>query len=106
MKYSGEISYILENFEFDKVKKVMDFLDWQWTHNGVSEVPSIGKLVMSAKELLEIESLRAEELPLGEAAITQTGGFRVSACLGTGEEGEPRMYLSLSFQLESWDNYL
>jgi hypothetical protein len=34
---------ILDEFDFEKVKKVMDFLDWKW-HAAEDGVPRIGEL--------------------------------------------------------------
>jgi len=45
-----EIEYIIQNFDFHKVHKVMEIVDWQWAENGV---PTIDELRKQARELLE-----------------------------------------------------
>lgn len=49
-----EIEYILQNFDFHKVHKVMEVLQWEWS--GASSdtgIPTIDDLRNEAKRLLE-----------------------------------------------------
>lgn len=48
------IEGILENFDFDKVRKVMEFLNWTWAIlPEPNSVPSTYQLIKSAKQRLE-----------------------------------------------------
>lgn len=72
------INKVISNFDFEKVVKVMNFLNWTWvTSNTESGIPSIGELVVSAHELLSQAYdgvLKAEK-----TFFTATGGFKASA---------------------------
>lgn len=96
MKKEELIENILENFDFEKVKKVMDFLGW--TYYDSEETPSTYRLIKSAKRLLEDTYERA--LNNKTLYSTSCGGFKVMAhyC----EEKEEIFSLSLEFILESW----
>lgn len=59
------IEVILENFDFDKVKRTMEALNWKWRDG----VPSTYNLIETAKELLT--HLTEDE----EITLTGTGGF-------------------------------
>jgi hypothetical protein len=47
--YNKQINYIINNFNFQRVKRVMDFLEWQWFEEGIPELETIIKF---ARELL------------------------------------------------------
>ena len=50
-KMKENIDKMINNFDFEKVHKVMSFLDWRWYPLNV--VPSIDELKKQARELLE-----------------------------------------------------
>lgn len=78
------ISEIMNNFDFERVKKVMDLLEWTWaTDRGTSEVPDLDEIKKTALECLE-----------GEFS---TGGFW---CVKESKE-----MMSLHFSIEKWDYY-
>lgn len=83
--YLKQIKEIMTEFDFEKVHKVMEFLDWKWTDNGV---PSIYMLKMTAKQLLSEVALSPNN-----DTWTETGGFRVEKRFNK---------LSLSFVLTDW----
>jgi hypothetical protein len=88
------IEDILDEFDFDRVHKVMEFLDWGWTDGSRPlEVPTIGQLRKRARTLLR--SLIGKE-----DNGTATGGFWVTKKTF---DGEP--FYRLQFVLSSWDNY-
>ena len=62
------VQEILDDFDFEKVHSVMNFLNWQWANLG--HVPSVKDLEKEARRLLI--SLK------GEPGIKGTGGLRVS----------------------------
>jgi hypothetical protein len=47
-----ELEELLEELDWHKIKKVMDFLDWRWVRCE-NEVPSVAALKEQARELLE-----------------------------------------------------
>lgn len=87
------IQDIMENFDFGKVHKVMEFLDWTWWFNGV---PSVDDLKDQAHSLLD-EAWEKQQ-------CVATGGFRV-AYERPNHDGESP-YLCLSFELDSWGSWI
>lgn len=83
--YLKQIKEIMTEFDFEKVHKVMKFLNWKWSEVGV---PSINMLKMTAKQLLSEVALSHND-----DTWTETGGFRVEKRFNK---------LTLSFVLESW----
>lgn len=61
-----KIQSIMDNFAFDKVRKVMELLNWRWAFS--EGVPTMDELRKEARRLL-VESAK-ERLPIA------TGGFR------------------------------
>ena len=85
--YQAMVEEILANFDFDKVHRVMQFLDWNWARLG--EVPTVEDLRKEARRLLV--SLE------GEPGVKGTGGLRASL--------KPDGTLSLKCILtESWSD--
>ena len=82
-----QINYILENFNFEKVKQVMGCL--KWTYYDSPNIPSIYTLVKLAENLLSKASEK-------EDIVVGSGGFEAENVKGK---------LSLKFVVESWDNY-
>jgi hypothetical protein len=96
---TNDINEILDNFDFEKVKRVMDFLNWEWA--GSNGVPEIYELRQHARKLMNTavtECLKSK----GTDYTTECGGFRVEC---NKYEGDPKIYLRLSFNLESWENW-
>ena len=83
------IDEILDEFDFEKVHKVMEFLDWKWGGG----VPTIGGMRKVARNLLK-------EAAEGEVVAIGTGGFQVRKHVGDGT-----IYLTLEFVVTAWDNY-
>lgn len=96
---TNDINEILDNFNFEKVKKVMDFLNWEWF--GSNGVPEIYELRQHARKLMNTavtECLKSKETDY----FTECGGFRVEC---NKYKDDPKIYLRLSFNLESWENW-
>jgi hypothetical protein len=95
-----QIEDIVDDFDFEVVKKVMDFLDWQWV-DADEGIPRIGELRKKARLLLSevaVKVLLSAEI---EADYNiATGGFRASA-----HKYDDKVYLKLSFELTECDNY-
>ena len=88
------IDDILDEFDFDKVHKVMEFLDWGWTDGyRPLEVPTVGQLRIRARTLMK-------DLIGKEDGGTATGGFWV-----TKKTFDGLPYYRLIFAVTEWDNY-
>lgn len=86
------IADIMDGFDFEKVRDVMQSLDWKWAiGHGEMAVPSIWRITEQAKRLLE-EVTEQEE---GKYTFISTGGFMAIRY----EDGS----LSLHFILEGFD---
>lgn len=66
----SKIYEILNEFDFSKVHKVMEFLNWTWMEKGV---PSIADLKHTSKRLLE-ECFDSTQ-KTGKSSYIRTGGF-------------------------------
>jgi len=86
----AKIDDILDEFDFEQVHKVMVFLKWEWSGEGV---PTIGRLRKRAREMLNYAAEHAD-------GTSGTGGFYVRKEVWDGET-----FLALSFVVTSWDNY-
>lgn len=98
--YRDEIDDIIDWFDFERVHEVMVFLDWKWGEPG--EIPETPELRKRARQILRetCESLLKSELL---STFMETGGFRVTVDRDTVDSSE--IYIRLSFELSSWDNY-
>ena len=95
-----DIEDIIDEFDFERVKKVMDFLEWEWCDAEIA-IPHIGELRKKARLLLSevsVKVLKNKEIE-AESNI-RTGGFQATAYKW---ENEVRM--RLAFILTDWDNY-
>jgi hypothetical protein len=91
-----QVEDLLDEFDFDKVKKVMDFLEWNYFDSPDKEV-SIGELRRMARYLLEI-AYNADPSP---EFMTGSGGFEVTRYM---HPGDTTKYLTLSFVVVNWSN--
>ena len=101
----NEIEDILDCFDFERVKKVMDFLEWKWA--SLNDVPEIWDLRKCARNLLTIvcEGVmsKAKNNPDETAEYyTATGGFHAEATI---YPDESKVYLKIFFVISDWDNF-
>jgi hypothetical protein len=97
-----QIEDILDNFDFESVKKVMDILEWQWI-NAELGIPSMPELRKSARNLLiEVGEEVMKNNEMTSEANRATGGFRAHAYRYLDEE---KIYFRLAFEVSEWDNY-
>lgn len=91
---------VMDQFDFDKVHRVMEYLDWRWvTADGRStEVPSIPRLKRTARKLLR--EAFAKNITIG------SGGLEASYVPPDPEWGgeDPYGLLELKFVLEWQSN--
>ena len=86
----------LDEFDFDRVHKVMTFLDWKYSDD--KAVPSVETLRKNARKYLKM--VAEEALNSKSTYITGTGGFRYEAKLY--ENGY--LWLRMAFEIADWDN--
>ncbi len=91
-----QIEDLLDEFDFDKVKRVMDFLGWVYHDSPDNEV-TIGELRRMARNLLESVY---NEGASGES-ITACGGFEAARYMYL---PDTEKYLTLKFVVTEWSN--
>ena len=90
-----QIDEIMDNFDFNKVAKVMDFLDWRW-YLKEYRVPEESEIRKNVRMYLSKTYDYGEGQ--GRKYETKTGGFTYSY--------DPQYTeLKLSFELDSWFSY-
>lgn len=92
------IEKIIDNFDFDKVLKVMKHIDWMW--NGEKNLPSVEQLKKAATEKLSYccEVLKNSK-EKKKRCFCRGGGFVV----GASKNNDGAICLSLSFQIASFN---
>lgn len=108
MDFRDDVEELLDEFDFDKVHQVMQYLNWTWVSErhggevGESEVavPSRAAIRKHARSSLLEAAKRAYGGDEYHSSIC--GGFMVRA---EWDKEKEKMYLRLSFELESMDNY-
>lgn len=101
-----KIDEIMDNFDFEKVHKTMDVLEWTWAGEGVPEVPS---LRARARQLLK-EACFIENK--SNYSMCSTGGFEAickvldydieNAIEDWVNDAEHQIQVELRFVVESW----
>ena len=103
------IKEIIEEFDFERVKSVMDFLNWKWRRNDESKVPTVDELKEEVKRLAKIACSSAIEHRstvepgyVGPYTVG-CGGFEVKAYL---EDNDCKVEgLIVNFILEEWSTF-
>lgn len=96
MNMYEEIEDILDNFDFEKVKKVMDALDWNYWDSVDSHI-TIAELRKTARRLLK----KAYEAPASDQWFVSSGGFEVVRLM---YPGDTKNYFYLKFVVAEGDN--
>lgn len=86
----AQIQEIIECFEFEKIHKVMTFLNWQWRDEGV---PSLEKIKQYAEAQLR-ECIKNSQTNHTESYVS-CGGFTSTYC-------PKEKFLHLNFALDQW----
>jgi hypothetical protein len=95
-KHYDLIMDCLDEFDFERVQRVMTFLDWKYADS--KEVPDAQYLRKKARKYL-IEAAK-EALQKNCEFTCSTGGFRYEAKLYP----DNFVWLRMSFIIEEWDN--
>jgi hypothetical protein len=88
----------MDNFDFEKVHKVMTTLDWGWTQPGREElvIPTVAQLRGKARQILR-EAFKRK-------TTVGTGGFEaIYHPPLEGDKEDPAGFLTLRFIIEEWD---
>ena len=97
-KHYETIMDCLDEFDFDRVHKVMMHLNW--TYSDDKDVPTVETLRKNARKYLREVVTQVLMSTGSDTFITSTGGFRYEAKLY--ENGD--LWLRMAFEIESWDN--
>lgn len=96
-----EIDYVMDRFDYDRVKKVMDHLFWLW-YDTIG-VPEIGDLREHSRRLLtEVAQQVIDNKEFVASSNRACGGFRAEAYKYADTD---KIYLKLSFEVATMDNY-
>jgi hypothetical protein len=91
-----KIEYLLDQFDFSRVEKTMEALDWRWYDTPWGS-PSVPDLRQTARKLLLLANKKSEES--SQEVTIGTGGFYAEADVAND-------YLKLSFIVEVEDTEL
>ena len=94
-----KVDEIMDNFDFEQVNKVMNFLNWTWWDTN-GEPPDIPMLRATAREML-ITAYWGAQKSKGDSYGESTGGFSVRYFRGKDEDGVLENFL-LEFVLTDW----
>ena len=89
-----KIESIMRHFDFERVHKVMEFLDWHWAFTSKG-VPTVEEIKVEARRIL-IDACEEE-------TNIATGGFRAVYEKDGTEDGEP--YIGLEFIVEDCEGF-
>ena len=96
------IDAVISAFDFDKVHRVMVYLDWKWvTETGALEVPDIHRLKACSRRLMR-EAYRMQQKHGTEVGVVGSGGFRAQY-FWADEKGDADIHLS--FLVEEQNSY-
>lgn len=106
MNYFKEIEDILDEFDFEKVEKTMEALNWHW-FDAADGIPRIGELRKKARYLLTEVYQKAFASDTGVEHALGTGGFKARAVKDfLPDDGfNFKIYMELTFEVASWDNF-
>jgi hypothetical protein len=92
------IENIIKEFDFDKCRRVMKFLNWSWWSVGV---PQVEDLQRTARHLMECASKGAQEKKkhFSDPYFCSTGGLKATAY---GNHAGHPIFLELEFVLTDW----
>lgn len=97
-KELDDICEIIDYFEFEKVAKVMEFLEWQYLDDDNPRIPDIPELRQKARRILLNCTAKCKEED--RESTYHSGGFYVSA-----EMVDGRLCIELKFILTEFDNF-
>lgn len=108
IKVIKDIEDFLDDYDFNRVHKVMELLDWKWVNaeSLIMTVPRLGELRKSARDLLTRASFNVIHSPgIDASSSIASGGFHARAERYGDDEDEGKIYFKLTFEISTWDNY-
>ena len=93
---SSAVNEVMDLFDYERVHKVMEFLDWKWIDKGIPEIYDLR--VESRRLLEEVANKVIEEGE--EYYFVATGGFKAEAW----KNDEGKLGLRLNFILKDSEN--
>lgn len=91
---------VFDNFDFEKVKKTMDVLDWKWDV-GTSATPDEERFAVPTLEKIKKEAAHLMwDCANTDVDVIATGGFRVEKDFT--DPDDP--WMRLSFEVAEWDS--
>jgi len=90
--YQNQIDEIMDNFEFDRVQKMMTSIDWTWYTDGESKIPSQPELREAARSCLRTVAEK-------DCFMVGSGGFTA-----INREGCLSLYWGVSWECEPQEN--
>jgi hypothetical protein len=99
VKLRAQKDDIMANFDFRKVHRMMELVNWEWYKVGGARVPSLEEVVAAGNEYLEAAIVAfGKEYNEGDYWETGSGGFMARYHAHCG--------LTLEFIFESWDGWI
>ena len=96
------LEHCIEGFDFVKVRKVMEYLDWRWGF--INAVPQIHEMKDWVRELSFSLLKHFRDKPKERKFTTSSGGFEIT--MTRGYEGCEPENVEIKFVLESWDQHV
>ena len=93
---NSAVNEVMDLFDYERVHKVMEFLDWKWAGK---DIPEIYDLRVKSRKLLEEAANKVIEGE--EYYFVATGGFKAEAW----KNDEGKLELRLNFTLEESENW-
>lgn len=95
LDYRDDIDDILDEVDFERIKSVMEFLDWHWADIGI---PSTKELRKAARRLLRSAA---------EGALRRNGDFYVASggFFARADVIDEKVYMRIHFEIQDSDNY-
>jgi len=99
-----KIDEVLKAFEFEKVRKVMEFLDWKWSTNSGYQTPDVAELRRTARRLLNstVERWFLQGRPASGMTVS-TGGLVAEIVLFAADEDRMNPKVVLTFYVDQRD---
>jgi hypothetical protein len=93
------VEHCIENFDFLKVRFVMEYLDWKWA--SIDATPNTNQMKDWVRQLSNSCLRQMKESPKQKKSSYATGGFEVN--ITRDYEGCEPNNVEIKFVIESWD---
>ena len=98
-KVKHVLNDVFDNFDFERVKKTMDALDWKWDLSTSASPPDEKPRVPTLDKIKEEAACLMWECATQDVSVVATGGFRVEKDFS--DPNDP--WMRLSFEVTDWD---